>query len=182
MRGVAKQSTKRLIPILDKTVKIRQDESNGKLRHRRASMNNRRQKGRKRAGQSLAEGAAVMALMLPLFILIIFVGGEVVQAYLIKNVLTQAASKAARDMSIDYWQDKSIANNRSQQNVLVFDRIRIAGVIADSRQFNEAVPPTVTVTVNYDGGLYGLMPFPQPDPLGLGAFFKLSSSTVHALE
>ncbi len=147
-----------------------------------------RQTGRKRAGQSLAEGAAVMALMLPLFIVIIFVGGEVVQAYLIKNVLTQAASKAARDMSIDYWQDKSIARNRLQQNALVFDHIRITGVIADSRQFSDAsfdttaVPPTVTVTVNYDGGSYGLMPFPQPDPLGLGTFFKLSSSTVHSLE
>jgi hypothetical protein len=67
---------------------------------------------RNQAGQSLAEGAAVMALMLPLFIVIIFVGGEVVQAYLTKNVLTQAASKAARDMSIDYWQDKSIATSR----------------------------------------------------------------------
>lgn len=151
-------------------------------------MDNWRQRGRKRAGQSLAEGAAVMALMLPLFIVIIFVGGEVVQAYLIKNVLTQAASKAARDMSIDYWQDKSIASDRLLQNALVFDRIRISGVIADSRQFSDAafdttaVPPTVTVTVTYDGGLYGLMPFPQPDPLGLGVFFKLSSSTIHALE
>ncbi|MDQ5936577.1 MAG: hypothetical protein QG574_3913 [Cyanobacteriota bacterium erpe_2018_sw_21hr_WHONDRS-SW48-000092_B_bin.40] len=151
-------------------------------------MRDRRQAKRRHAGQSLAEGAAVMALMLPLFIVIIFVGGEVVQAYLIKNVLTQAASKAARDMSIDYWQDKSIASNRQLQNTLVFDRIRISGVIADSRQFSDAVfdpkavPPTVTVTVNYDGGSYGLMPFPQPDPLGLGAFFKLSSSTIHALE
>ncbi len=147
-----------------------------------------RSKDRTHAGQSLAEGAAVMALMLPLFIVIIFVGGEVVQAYLIKNVLTQAASKAARDMSIDYWQDKSIANNRQLQNALVFDRIRITGVVADSRQFNDAtfdtaaVPPTVSVTVTYSGGLYGLVPFPQPDPLGLGAYFRLSSSTIHALE
>lgn len=143
---------------------------------------------RKQAGQSLAEGAAVMALMLPLFIVIIFVGGEVVQAYLIKNVLTQAASKAARDMSIDYWQDKAIANNRLQQNALVFDHIRISGIIADSRQFSDAtfdtasVPPTVKVTVTYSSGLYGLVPFPQPDPLGLGAYFRLSSSTTHALE
>jgi Flp pilus assembly protein TadG len=143
---------------------------------------------RKQAAQSLAEGAAVMALMLPLFIVIIFVGGEVVQAYLIKNVLTQAASKAARDMSIDYWQDKSIANNRLLQNAQVFDRIRITGVVADSRQFSDAifdttaVPPTVTVTVTYSSGLYGLVPFPQPDPLGLGASFRLSSSTIHALE
>lgn len=151
-------------------------------------MNNWQRRCRKRAGQSLAEGAAVMALMLPLFIVIIFVGGEIVQAYLIKNVLTQAASKAARDMSIDYWQDKSIANSRLLQDAQVFDRIRITGVIADSRQFSDAafdtaaVPPTVTVTVSYDGGLYGLAPFPQPDPLGLGAYFKLSASTVHALE
>ncbi len=128
------------------------------------------------AGQSLAEGAAVMALMLPLFIVIIFVGGEVVQAYLIKNVLTQAASKAARDMSIDYWQDKAIAHSRLQQNALVFDHIRNATFDTT------AEPPTVTVTVTYCGGLYGLVPFPQPDPLGLGAYFKLSSSTIHALE
>ena len=151
-------------------------------------MRDRRRTDRTHAGQSLAEGAAVMALMLPLFIVIIFVGGEVVQAYLIKNVLTQAASKAARDMSIDYWQDKSIANNRQLQNALVFDRIRITGVVADSRQFSDAtfdtaaVPPTVSVTVTYSGGLYGLVPFPQPDPIGLGAYFKLSSSTIHALE
>lgn len=151
-------------------------------------MRDRRQTYRKQAGQSLAEGAAVMALMLPLFIVIIFVGGEVVQGYLIKNVLTQAASKAARDMSIDYWQDKSIATSRFRQNTNVFDRIRITGVIADSRQFSDAifdttaVPPTVTVTVTYSGGLYGLVPYPQPDPIGLGAYFKLSSSTIHALE
>ncbi|MBP9093721.1 hypothetical protein KBI23_22065, partial [bacterium] len=81
-----------------------------------------------------------------------------------------------------------IANNRQLQNALVFDRIRITGVVADSRQFNDAtfdtaaVPPTVSVTVTYSGGLYGLVPFPQPDPLGLGAYFRLSSSTIHALE
>lgn len=139
-------------------------------------------------GQGLVESAAAMAVLIPLFMLILYVSSEISQAYMIKTAMTAAAHRAARNLAIAYWQNSSIANSRAAQESLVLDRIRIGSMIVDSQQFSDvtyelnATPPSVSVTVTYTGGQYGLAPFPNPDPLRLAQHFQISSTETHALE
>lgn len=143
---------------------------------------------RERKGQGLVESAAAMAVLIPLFMLILYVSSEISQAYMIKTAMTAAAHRAARNLAIAYWQNSSIANSRAAQESLVLDQIRIGSMIVDSQQFSDvtyelnATPPSVSVTVTYTGGQYGLAPFPNPDPLHLAQHFQISSTETHALE
>jgi len=145
-------------------------------------------KRRSAKGQSIAETAASLSILLPLFVLLTFTTAEIVRSYLIKNCLTAAASEAARGMTIQYWQNGQIAVDRNLQDSLVYNQIRLVGIVADSRQFANATfdtgatPKSVTVTVTYSGGKYGLPTFPSPDPLNLGPMFTISASETHALE
>lgn len=139
-------------------------------------------------GVTLAEAAAAVGLLVPLAILIVFVVLEASYAYLIRTSLSQAARQAARDLAIAYGQDADIANSRSLQNAQVFDNIRIQNMVADSNQFDDPVfnttsdPNTVTVTVRYTSGRYGLPTFPNPDPLKLGGSFQITASSTYRLE
>jgi hypothetical protein len=143
---------------------------------------------RHRNGQGLVEVSVTLSLLLPLFLIILHVTCEVAHAYMIKSALTQAASRATRNMTIAYWQDESIATNRGAQDSVVYDKLRVQGMIVDSRQFSDASfdlassPPTVTVTVTYTGGSFGLPKFPDPDPLGLGSRFIIKAAETQALE
>jgi len=136
----------------------------------------------------MAEAAAAIALLLPLLILVIFVVLEASYAYLIKNSLAQASREAARDLAVQYGQDPTIAGSRTLQNTQVFDKIRINKIVAASQQFDDPVfatgndPPTVTVTVHYLSGQFGLPVFPNPDPLKLGANFKIDATSTYRLE
>ena|SRR5262249_8069635 len=143
---------------------------------------------RRKQGVSIAEAAAALALLLPLLFLVIFVVLEASYAYLIKNSLAQAAREAARDLAVQYGQDPSIAGSRTVQNTQVFDKIRINKIVADSTQFDDPVfatgiePSTVTVTVHYRSGQFGLPVFPNPDPLKLGANFPIDATSTYRLE
>lgn len=139
-------------------------------------------------GNGIVETTAAFSLMIPLFLLILHVAGEIVQAYMIKAALSAAAARAARTMIVTYWQDPKVASNRSLQDSAVYDKIRVNAVIASSQQFGNAVfdltatPPVVTVTATYAAGKYGLAVFPSPDPLKIGNNFVISSSETQALE
>ena len=143
---------------------------------------------RRNTGAVLAESAAAICLIVPLMIFITFAIVEVSQAYMIREILSQAAREAARDLAIAYGQNAAVATSRTLQNSLVFDNVRIVNVVADDRQFSDPVfstngtPPTVTVTVSYTSGLYGLATFPSPDPLRLGNSLVLSATSTYRLE
>ncbi len=129
-----------------------------------------------------------MVLLIPLVFLVLFVALEASKAYFIKESLAQGARQAARDLAVAYGQNSQIEYNPSMQDSMVFDNIRLAGVIASSEQFDAPVfnsggsPPTVTVTVHYRGGQYGLPTFPNPDPLNLGSNFALDATSTYRLE
>jgi hypothetical protein len=145
--------------------------------------------GRRRVfGAGLVEAAASVALLLPLFLVLLNVTAVVVHVYMIKGALTQASSRAAREMTIHYWKNNQIAKDRALQDSLVYDKLRIANVINDSAQFSNAQfdlaanPPVVSVTVTFAAGKYGLPSFPQPHLLNLNANFAITSTHTHALE
>jgi Flp pilus assembly protein TadG len=149
----------------------------------------RKHYSRKTTGSSIAEAGAALGLLLPLAFTLMFAVFEGSYAYLIKDSLSQASRQAARDLSIAYGQNGgAIANSRTLQNTLVFDRIRIRNMIASSQQFDNPVwqtalePYSVTVTCRYTGGSYGLPTFPNPDPLRLGRNITLTSTSTYRLE
>jgi Flp pilus assembly protein TadG len=137
-------------------------------------------------GISIAETAASLVLLIPILFLVLFVIIECSKAYYIKDALAQGARQAARDMAIAYGQNKQIQYNRPMQDT-VYDNVRIPSVINSSAQFDDAqfsssASPTVTVTVRYTSGQNGLPKFPDPDPLKLGASFKLQASSTYRVE
>lgn len=139
-------------------------------------------------GYVIAEAAASLVFILPLVFILFFAAAELVQAYCINTVLTQAANQAARQLAVVYPDNSTTLQYRSYQDSLVYGGINYNGIIANSAQFDDAVfnttadPPTVTVTVHYTGGQYGLSPFPAFDPLGIGKNFQLASTSVYKLE
>ena len=138
-------------------------------------------------GQSLPECAAALSLLLPLALVIVFATLEASHAFVIQNSLTEAARQAARGLALAYADDANVGADRSLQESMVFDSIRINKVIADSAQFADPEfdtsvdPPVVSVSVQYTGGQYGLPQFPVYDPLNLGAAYQLSSSATWRL-
>lgn len=145
-------------------------------------------KARKQRGFTIAEAGASMALLLPLVIMLVFVVLEASYAYLIKTSMSQAAREAARDLAIAYGQNPAIASDRSLQDSLVFNNIRIPKMVASSQQFEDPVfdtagnPPTVSVRVRYMGGQFGLPQFPNPDPLNLGSGLVIDGTNTYRLE
>lgn len=142
----------------------------------------------RKKGAVIAETGAAMAVLLPVVVTITFVILEVSYAYTIKNCLSEGARQAARTLSIAYGKDKSIADDRSKQDSLAFDKVRLNNMISDSRQFDDATfdtaadPPVVTVRVRYASGSYGLPTFPNPDPLNLGPSFVIASTSTYRLQ
>lgn len=143
---------------------------------------------RSRKALTIAETAASMAFLVPIIVLLIFAVIEVSQAYHIHNGLSDAARRAARDLAAAYAQSSRVVGDRSLQNSLVYDRIRIQNVINSSEQFGEATfdegadPPTVTVVVRYTGEETGLPKFPDPDPINLGASLNLQATATYRLD
>jgi hypothetical protein len=143
---------------------------------------------RKQHGVTIVESAASLSLMLPIVIVLMFVVLEASYAYLIKNAMAEGARQAARDLSIAYGKNPSIATDRTLQNTIVFNHIRMTNMINSSAQFDDpefdttSDPPTVSVQVNYLGQQYGLPPFPNPDLLNLGSNFKIIGDAIYRLE
>lgn len=139
-------------------------------------------------GASIIEFGAALVFILPLVIALLLVAAEVTQAYLITAVLTQGAESAAREMAIQYGNDTTIASSKSLQDSLVYDHIRNSGVINSSDQFDAATftldldPKTVSVTVHYRSGQYGLPVFPYLDPLNIGSSFPLQAKATYRVD
>lgn len=139
-------------------------------------------------GYCVAEMAASFLFIIPLIFILLFAVVQLVNAYTINNVLVQAAGQAARQLAVLYPENPTLVQARGYQDSLVYNNIKYNGIIADQQQFDDAVfnmssdPQTVTVTVHYRGGQYGLQPFPSCDVLGLGQNFQLSGTSVYKLE
>jgi hypothetical protein len=139
-------------------------------------------------GAVLAEAAAVMVMMIPLLMLLIYVITEVCVLYNTKAGLCEAARHAARDLAVQYGIDPGVASSRVLQEALVFDHVRIPNTVAHNGQFDSAVfetttvPGSVKVVVRYTGGVGGLPPLPNPDPLGLGSRFVVTAESTYRLE
>lgn len=128
-------------------------------------------------------------LLLPLTIAVCFVAAEAMQVCMIKSVLNHGAAVAARRLAISYATNpvEAIANPENS-----FTNIRVANIIVADAQFSippgaagwnlYSNPPTVTVEVTFRGGMHGLPSFPNPDPLGLGANFSVTSSAKANLQ
>lgn len=137
----------------------------------------------------MAEFAASLAFLLPVIIIAGFVAFQVAQVYMVKTTLDFAAQTAARNLAIAYGKDPVSAEAFPEK---IFDKIRLVGIVVSSDQFsipngtagwNTTVnPPSVTVNVTFQGGKNGLPPFPNPDPLGLGQDFSLTSTATFRLE
>lgn len=129
---------------------------------------------------SLSETAAALAIVLPIALFFAFVAWQVSQVYMIKTTLSLAAQSAARRLAINYGKDPVMTMAFPEQT---FSQIKHMGIVVSPDQFSIPVgtagwnvaanPPTVTVQVEFQGGQYGLPPFPNPDPLGLGTNFKI---------
>lgn len=140
-------------------------------------------------GVTMAEFAASLAFLLPVIIIAGFVAFQVAQVYMVKTTLDFAAQTAARNLAIEYGKDPVSAEAFPEK---VFDKIRLVGIVKSTDQFsipsgtagwNTTVnPSTVTVNVTFQGGKFGLPPFPNPDPLGLSQDFSLTSTATFRLE
>ena len=150
---------------------------------------------RTKRGAVLAEFAGALVVFLPICIMLLFVVVEVSHCYMIKACLAEGARRAARGLAIDYGLDPSIApantvssGDRAMEEADVLDAIRIPAVIVSSDQFTgitfdtRATGRSVKVVVEFQGGHYGLSPFPFPDPLNLGANFRITADSTYRLE
>ena len=147
---------------------------------------------KRKSGSAIVETAAVLVVMLPVFILVIFVALEACQAYMIIQALDQGAREAARNLAAAYASDKGIVTDVVAQDTYGFEPVRIHNIINSSNQFSTpvwyvpgdstAAQPTVTVSVKYTPNQYGLPPFPNPDPLHIGSNFLLQSTSTYRLE
>jgi hypothetical protein len=138
-------------------------------------------------GSSLAELAAALVIVLPLLVLALFITIEASQAYLIKNGLNDATRQAARDLAKAYNQDIRISSDRSLQESTVLRKISVPGVLNSPAQFSVefregASPPNVIVTATYEGGKYGLPPYPTLNLLHLNNPTALACQSVYRLE
>lgn len=132
------------------------------------------------------ELGASLLVVIPLILTVLFIAVEMVHAHMIQTVLSQAAEKAAHDFAYIYGSNPDIADNASAQED-VYQNIRSTNIINANEQFQSVFattsdPRTVTVTVSYLGGQYGLTPFPQFDPLNLGSNFNLQATATYRLE
>jgi Flp pilus assembly protein TadG len=145
---------------------------------------------RKGLGSYLVETAATIALVVPLCFYAICVGIEACQVYGISQGLQQAARESARLLASTYAVDPGIVGNTGDQTTYgflpVINSNTLTGVVADTSQFtadfNTTTPASVTVTVTYASGKYGLATFPSIDPLFLGQNYQLKASATYTLE
>ncbi len=143
-------------------------------------------RGRER-GFSLVEFAASLALFLPVLIAVLYVTLEASYGYTIKANLDASVRKACRGLAIEYGKNPSITTDTTAQGT-IFDTCIVNNFVNDKAQFSTPTfdttspPGTVTLTVTYTSGSYGLPTFPNPDPLNLGPTFTIRSTSTYSLE
>jgi hypothetical protein len=129
--------------------------------------------------------------MLALFIALVFVALEASRAYMIWAALQQGARESARLLATNYAMHPTMATSPGEQRAIGFDPVRINNMINDSAQFQAMFlpdpatgvkPTSVTVTVTYFSGQYGLPVFPDADILNLGSKFQLQGTSRYTLE
>jgi len=136
---------------------------------------------------NISEFGAVLVLVVPLVLILIFAGYEFAYGFLIKSNIDNAAKNASRALAIEYGQDPTVATNSTKQQA-IFDKIRIPNFVNDNQQFAVvkfepvADPESVSVTVKYLGGQYNLPKFPNPDPLQIGANFVIEGTSTYRVE
>lgn len=147
---------------------------------------------RRSKGAILVEASSAMVVMFPLLVLVIFVTLEASYAYVIGRNMNNAAFLAARALGNRYQQNPNIVTDTAAQQA-IFSSIRIPNMVSGNGQFQippgnagwntASSPPTVTVVVTYTPGMGtpALPAFPNPDPLKLGAAFRISSSASYRL-
>ena len=141
----------------------------------------------RRSTGSLIEASAALVLMLPILITILFVTVEVCQAYIIKEVLEQAAREGARNLAIAYGQNHNITTDTTQQQNIL-SQIHYGGMVVSVNQFSPPSwqtanqPYTVMLTVTYTSGRNGLSVFPTIDPLNLSGRLNLVGQSTYRLE
>lgn len=138
---------------------------------------------RAREGITLVEAAAALALLLPLLVVVIFVIIEATKAYEISRDLQIGAELGARALATN----GSTTTGVQQQQIL--SNITVGNTVVDPSQFYNVVwnqddnPPSVTVFVQYKStGPKQPPPFPNPDPLNLGANFIMKSQSTYRLQ
>ena len=146
--------------------------------------------GRRNKGSLLVEAVSALAMMSPIFLIMIFVVIEASQAYVIATAMTEGAGLASRALA-DYYQTNPEVVYTSSEQQAIFANIRIPGKISSNAQFSiptggwnlTSSPPTVTVVCSYlpGQGSPALGPYPSIDPLGLGSRFVVSSSATYSL-
>ena len=139
-------------------------------------------------GLAITEFAAVLSILLPLLLLILYVGFQASLAWTIRTNLDIAARKAARNMAVEYGNSAALTTDTTAQQA-IYTNVRIPNFVNDNAQFEAPIfntsvqPGTVTIKVNYPGdGSHGLPRFPNPDVMHLGSSFTLSSTNTATLE
>jgi hypothetical protein len=147
-----------------------------------------RRNGRSPRAVAIAEGAASLALLLPLVFTMVFTIMEVIYAYFLKSSIFECARRAARDMAIAYGVTPTVYGSRATQDLMVFNNMRLANVVSNSAQFDNAVfrtssdPAAVTVNLRYLSNQCGLPAIPYPDPLMPGSSFQIAATSTCRLE
>lgn len=137
-----------------------------------------RQQGRKTRGAHIVEFASVLAVGLPLLILLMFVGYECAEFYIIKSAMERGAREAARGLVVNY--------NTTGNKKTVVDWLSTPNFIAGSNQFtvvwdSNTPPASVTVTCAYPtDGAGGLSPFPAGPLKYLGSAFEMKNISVQS--
>ena len=132
---------------------------------------------RKQRGAQLVEFASVLAFGLPLLIVLLFVGYDCMQFYIIKSAMERGAREAARGLVVNY--------NKTGTKKADVDWLSSPNFIASSNQFTVTwdpnVPPTfVTVKCQYPtDGTGGLQPFPSGPLRYFGSAFDMQNIVVH---
>lgn len=137
---------------------------------------------------NISEFAAVLVIVVPLVLALLFAGYEFAYGYMIKSNLDNAAKNAARAMAIAYGKDSTIATNHSKQQA-VYDSIRVPNFVNANQQFSDpdfkpagGSPKNVTITVTYLPGQYNLPQYPSPDVLNLSPTLRISGTYTYRLE
>jgi hypothetical protein len=140
------------------------------------------------ASGNISEFGAVLVIVVPLVIGLLFAGYEFAYGYMIKSNLDNAAKNAARAMAIAYGQDQTIASNQAKQQA-VYTSVRVPNFVNANQQFSDpdfkpsgGSPKSVTVTVSYLPGQFNLPKFPSPDVLNLSPTLRISGTYTYRLE
>lgn len=142
---------------------------------------------RQQRASCITEFAAGLAIVIPLMMLVLQILVQITQVYFVKSSLSQLAETAARTLAVHYIEDSKIATaSRNVQDKLIFDRIRMNGILHASEQFErpefmlKTASKSVKVSVAYLPGQHGLIPL--LDPLNMLRGYQLRSSSTYPID